>query len=209
MGTIDGHIEFEGIEVVDVQLGSGDDILRGRRRSQSRQRGYHGRRGDAIGGQVGSPRQDQCPGAEGAAGQPDAARQLQSEPRPWTDITLESRGPTQTGRQLASLTGVYGIVQNAYTISGMTLVHGGGGADDIRVLRTEDLPPSRTRKATSSSATTTTQVSGNDLRGRPDRHPGDDRLLRARVHRQSDRHRRGARRRADGRAAIHVSARRT
>ncbi|MHC1764378.1 MAG: hypothetical protein AB9869_08735 [Verrucomicrobiia bacterium] len=101
---IDGHIEFEGCEVVDVQLGSGDDIF-------------------VVGG---------------------ALNVDSGNPLGGTWETLARTDAQVPKTRLYNPETLFGISENAFTISGMTMVEGGDGKDDIRVLRTQILPDQQT-----------------------------------------------------------------
>lgn len=112
--VVDGHVEFEGFEVVDVRLGSGEDVF-------------------VIGGALNIDNIDPAGGT-------------------WEPLAKTTAEVPKT--RLYNPETLFGILENAYTISGMTLVHGGGGNDDIRILRTQALPDQQTEVSSVVTATT-------------------------------------------------------
>jgi hypothetical protein len=126
--TVHGHVEFESVEVVDVKLGKGDDTL-------------------VVGGDLNLNNRDgDKKGSD--AGQWDGLTKTTAIVPPTrlpNQDKLEDLGfvlddlKTMTPAELDALPGVFGIMQNLQTFSGMTIVQGGAGEDDIRVLQTQDL----------------------------------------------------------------------
>jgi Ca2+-binding RTX toxin-like protein len=102
--VIDGHVELEEVEVVDVRMGTGDDVF-------------------VVGGALNLDNTNPHGGT-------------------WEALTLTDAQVPKT--RLFNPDTLFGISQNAYTISGQTIVQGGSGKDDIRVLRTQALPGQQT-----------------------------------------------------------------
>jgi hypothetical protein len=103
--VVDGHVELESVEVLEVRMGTGDDVF-------------------TVGGELNVNVDD----PEGNGGK-------------WNAVSLTDALVPPT--RLENPDTGFGITGNAYSISGMTVIRGGDGEDDIRVLRTQDSPDQR------------------------------------------------------------------
>ncbi len=108
--VIDNRVEFEGFEVVDVRLGTGDDDF-------------------VIGGEFDLGK------VSPTGGQASDLMLVTTEfPKSRLVALLDTEAP-----ELGPDPDGDGIKEIVYTISGMTVVNGGPGVDDIRVLETQVL----------------------------------------------------------------------
>ena len=106
-----GSVQYEAVEVLQLKLGSGADTL-------------------VVGGALIT---DPTESAD-----PALPRPVGWTPESNTDNEIPSSRLRDGGSSgPASSPGVFA---NRWTTTGMTLVDGGGGADDIRILRTQDQP---------------------------------------------------------------------
>jgi Ca2+-binding RTX toxin-like protein len=104
----DGRIEFEGFEVLDVQLGSGGDLL-------------------TVGGGFDLLK------TSGTAGQASPDMRLDNAQLPVNRLVDPERP------------GTIGVEETLHTYSGLTLISGNGGNDEIDVLFTQDLEQAQAR----------------------------------------------------------------
>jgi len=122
---VDGHVEYEQVEVIDVRLGTGGDTL-------------------TVGGNLELDSTIGNGGTWEGLAKTDAqvpkTRLAKENQLTEANVTLEQL-KTMTRAELEALPGIFGILQNAYTFSGMTMIDGGMGVDDLRVLQTQDVDP--------------------------------------------------------------------
>jgi Ca2+-binding RTX toxin-like protein len=122
-GVVDGHVEFEGFEVVDVRMGTGGDVFTVGGTLNLDSTHPNGGTWEVVTGTDAEVSKGRLPN-------PDKLEELNL-----TIADIETMSPAG----LEALPGVFGILRSVHTISGMTIVQGGAGADDLRVYRTQDL----------------------------------------------------------------------